>query len=238
MVSVGDVQRGVAQRTCDRCHLLRIRHSPEQQLLRCNLAVDAPSEQCGAGRHAVERLDDSVGVRPHGENGARLCPSGAKEGEPIGLGAAQGALMRAQVRGFPWHCGNGREHAPPGPHAAIRVLERVIDDVEAVAVIAHQDAEVQPGREEGRRAGVAVVDSLDVARERDAVVDAHDVAKVARVQLVALRLADHVIRRGEHATELHVLGVVPGAPERQNGGHGSASVADGASGLQSRTWRS
>ena len=47
--------------------------------------------------------------------------------------------------------------------AAIRMLEEVVDDVEACRAVADKDAEVEPRHQKRRCARVLVVDTLDVS---------------------------------------------------------------------------
>ena len=238
MMTVGHVQRGAAQgsliaSTCS--------GSATRQSSNFSEAI-SPSMRPPSNASPVATLSSVSAMRSASVHTAKtglVCARVARSS------ARRSALGPRSVRS----CGRRSEDSqgvaatvasrPAAPSlAAVRVLKVVIDGVEAGGRIANQDAEIPPRRQKRRGARVPVVDALDVIGVGDAVVDAHDVAQIATVQLLALRVADDVVRRREHAAELHVLGVVSSCLEGLNAGHARVSVADGASGLQSRTWRS
>ena len=213
MVAVGDVEGRRGEQGGDLGELGRVGHLPDQHLLRSHLAVEAPTQERPPLRELREPRVEPGGAVPEQPRRGGLGPGGAHQRQPVLLGPAQGQLMGAHLGSLPGQRRDPAQQAEAAPRGAVGGHELVGHQVEARALVADQDAELEPAPEVRRRPGVDVVLAGDVVRVRAAEVDAHHVAQVAPVQLLALGRADHVVGRRQNTSEPDVLGVEPDPPE-------------------------
>ncbi len=183
------------------------------------------------GRHqgravAQAGLDDSldlafrVGIKP--EDRAEVEPGRVVEGQPIGLGAGEGLLVRVDLALAERFEPDPGEETPPGMRLALD-LERLLIDVERDVIVLAEQALSQPVLEEsgGTRVttlgrGIAGLCAVELQADR--------IVRAGLIEPVLQGRVDDVVGGSHHVRQRpDSCNIIADTAERTHVGHGERS---------------
>ena len=185
-----------------------------------------------AGNDLVQQiLGLAIRVGIKSENRAELRLRHHGEHQPIGLGGRQGFLVRKDLS-----LAEAAKPLPAEESAADVSLagggELLVVDVDGRIGLGRQHALLAPILVELRRAGIAVVLLVVVARLDAVQVDADEVVRMEPVEMVLQFGADHIVRGRDHvAQRADPAEVVTHSTEGLNIGHGWKDRGSGIRGF-------
>jgi hypothetical protein len=146
------------------------------------------------------------------EDGGEVCPRGAREAQPVLLGAWMGPFVGPDPARTVFLHAHAREEAPARSAPPVRPGVLLLQRPESRLVILDDHALAAPGFEFLGRGGVRVVPERQV--------DPHHVVRRAALELASLGRVDHVVGgRDDILQPAGSLEVVVERPERLDLGH-------------------
>ena len=211
VVTVRDVGLHAAEERTEAVDRAGIVHSPEA-------VADAPVVGVPRDRGMGEGLEGEGGetgggVGEHEEDRAEVGAGRLQDAPTVLLGRRAGVLVRQDDAALGVLRAEAREEAEAPERAAV-VLEALLEDVQRRKGGLLEDAVREPPAVGLPRLPVPRVAGRPVEDH------AHDVPRVAGVELVPVGGRDHVVGRGQHAGELGVGAAVPDGAEGLDLGHG------------------
>ena len=215
VVAVGDDERPPGEPGAHALDQPRVVRAPE--VVHDPPAVVEGDQRRPGGRGDQRRLHRAVGVGVEGEDLAEVRLAGLEQPQPVGLRPAHRRLVgegpAAEL------VERDARDEPEALEGASRPGVVLAVEVERVGRVLREHPARAPGAPGGRRARVAVDGAavlLGAAEDQ-----AHDVVRVAPVELLLLRGGDHVVgRRGDLRHVRHARRVVAHPSERQDSRHG------------------